>query len=55
MMAEYISYAVLYLAEAMVAWFYLDALLPRRIPAGWITLLFAAGYSILFLLPGLTA
>lgn len=48
MMAEYISYAVLYLAEAMIAWFYLDALLPRRTSVLRAALLFALGYGGLF-------
>lgn len=48
MMAESISYAVLYLAEAMIAGHYLSALLPRRGSAARMVVLFAIGYGILF-------
>lgn len=48
MMAEYISYGVLYLAEAVIAWRYFEALFCRRASGLRVGLSFAAAYILLF-------
>lgn len=48
MMAEYICYGVLYIAEAIIAWLYFDALLCRRSSALKRGLTFAMAYLLLF-------
>lgn len=48
MMAEYICYGVLYLAEAMIAWLYLDAQFCHKASAAEISISFLIGYGILF-------
>lgn len=48
MMAEYISYGVLYLAEAVIAWLYFDALFCRRSSTFRRGITFAAAYLLLF-------
>lgn len=48
MMAEYICYGVLYIAEAIIAWLYMDALYCRRSSGFKIGLTFAAAYILLF-------
>ena len=47
-MAESICYSVLYLAEAIIAWLYFDALFCRRSSGLKIGLTFAAAYLLLF-------
>lgn len=47
-MAEYISYGVLYLAEAVIAWLYFDALFCREAAALRLGITFAAAYLLLF-------
>lgn len=48
MMAEYICYGVLYLAEAMIVWLYLDAQFHHKASAAEIGISFLIGYGILF-------
>ena len=48
MMAEYISYGVLYTAEAIIAWLYFDALFCRKSSGVRLGLTFAAAYLLLF-------
>lgn len=48
MMAEYISYGALYLAEAVIAWRYFEALFCRRASGLRVGLSFAAAYILLF-------
>lgn len=47
-MEEYICYGVLYIAEAIIAWLYFDALFFRKSSSLKISLIFAIGYLILF-------
>lgn len=48
MMAEYICYGVLYLAEAIIAWLYFDALFYRKSSGFKIGFAFAFAYVLLF-------
>lgn len=48
MMAEYICYGVLYIAEATIAWLYFDALFCRKSSGLKIGITFAAAYLLLF-------
>lgn len=47
-MAEYICYGVLYIAEAIIAWLYFDALFFRKSSSLKTGLTFAIGYLLLF-------
>ena len=48
MMAEYICYGVLYIAEATIAWLYFDALFCRKSSGLKIGITFAVAYLLLF-------
>ena len=48
MMAEYASYGVLYLAEAIIAWLYWDMLFQRNGSRLKAVFSFSAGYLVLF-------
>ena len=48
MMAKFVSYGVLYIAEAIIAWLYFDALFCRRSSGVRLGLTFAAAYLLLF-------
>ncbi len=48
MMAEYICYGVLYIAEAIIAWLYFDALFCRSASGVRLGLTFAVAYLLLF-------